>query len=77
MVVHTGTSCQRRCQVHFLVSPIVALVGAAAFGGSGLLAAFVAGVLFETEEHMVEIERFFFQVIDGALTRVGARLATA
>ena len=52
-------------QVHFLVTPIVAFVGAAVFGGSGFLAAFVAGLLFETEEHMVEIERFFFQVIDG------------
>jgi NhaP-type Na+/H+ or K+/H+ antiporter len=52
-------------QVHFLVTPIVAFVGATAFGGSGFLAAFVAGLLFETEEHMVEIERFFFQVVDG------------
>jgi cell volume regulation protein A len=52
-------------QVHFLVTPLVAFVGAAAFGGSGFLAAFVAGLLFETEKHMVEIERFFFQVVDG------------
>ncbi len=52
-------------QVYFLAAPVLAFVGAAAFGGSGFLAAFVAGLLFNAEEHMKEIEHFFFQVIDG------------
>jgi cell volume regulation protein A len=51
--------------VYFLAIPIVTFVGAAAFGGSGFLAAFLAGLLFHAEEHMEEIERFFYQVIDG------------
>ena len=51
--------------VYFLAMPILSFVGAAAFGGSGFLAAFVAGLLFKAEDHMHEIERFFFQVIDG------------
>jgi NhaP-type Na+/H+ or K+/H+ antiporter len=52
-------------QVYFAVMPILAFTGAAIFGGSGFLAAFVAGLLFHVEEHMHEIERFFYQVIDG------------
>jgi len=52
-------------QVYFVVMPILAFTGAAIFGGSGFLAAFVAGLLFHVEEHMHEIERFFYQVIDG------------
>jgi len=52
-------------QVYFLAIPIITFVGAAAFGGSGFLAAFLAGLLFHAEEHMEEIERFFYQVIDG------------
>jgi NhaP-type Na+/H+ or K+/H+ antiporter len=52
-------------QVYFLAAPIVAFVGAVAFGGSGFLAAFVAGLLFAVEEHMKEIEHFFYQVVDG------------
>ncbi len=52
-------------QVYFLATPIIAFVGAAAFGGSGFLAAFVAGLLFDTEAHMEKIEHFFNQVIDG------------
>lgn len=52
-------------QIYFLATPILAFVGAAAFGGSGFLAAFTAGLLFHAEEHMAGIERFFFQVIDG------------
>jgi cell volume regulation protein A len=35
------------------------------FGGSGFLAAFVAGLVFHAEEHMGDIERFFGQVVDG------------
>ncbi len=52
-------------QVYFLATPILAFVGAAAFGGSGFLAAFVAGLLFHIEDHLKEVEHFFFQVIDG------------
>lgn len=52
-------------QVYFLATPILAFVAASAFGGSGFLAAFIAGLLFHAEEHMEGIERFFFQVIDG------------
>ncbi|HWA30748.1 MAG TPA: cation:proton antiporter [Rhizomicrobium sp.] len=52
-------------QVYFLATPIIAFAGAAALGGSGFLAAFLAGLLFHTEEHMHEIERFFYQVTDG------------
>ncbi len=52
-------------QVYFLGVPLLAFAGAAACGGSGFLAAFVAGLLFHGEEHMKEIERFFYQVIDG------------
>ena len=52
-------------QVYFLATPILAFVGAAAFGGSGFLAAFVAGLLFHIEEHLKGVEHFFDQVIDG------------
>ena len=52
-------------QVFFLGVPLIAFAGAAAFGGSGFLAAFVAGLVFKGEGHMAEIERFFNQVIDG------------
>lgn len=52
-------------QVYFLAMPLLAFTGAVAFGGSGFLAAFVAGLLFHAEQHMAEIEHFFYQVIDG------------
>jgi cell volume regulation protein A len=52
-------------QVYFLAAPILAFTAATAFGGSGFLAAFIAGLLFHVEEHMVEVEHFFYQVIDG------------
>lgn len=53
-------------QVYFLATPVIVFAAASAFGGSGFLAAFVAGLLFHVEEHMAEIERFFDQVVDGA-----------
>jgi cell volume regulation protein A len=37
----------------------------AAFGGSGFLAAFVAGLAFHADDHLKGVERFFFQVVDG------------
>lgn len=52
-------------QIYFLATPIIAFIGAAAFGGSGFLAAFVAGLLFHIEEHMKGVEHFFQQVMDG------------
>lgn len=52
-------------QVFFIVTPIIVFLGASIFGGSGYLAAFVAGLLFHAEEHMQRIEHFFFHVIDG------------
>lgn len=52
-------------QVYFIATPVVAFVGAVAFGGSGFLAAFVAGLLFHIEEHLQEVEHFFYQLIDG------------
>lgn len=52
-------------QVYFLAVPLIAFTGASVFGGSGFLAAFIAGLLFHVEEHIHEIERFFYQVIDG------------
>lgn len=52
-------------QVYFLATPILAFVGASVFGGSGFLAAFIAGLVFHAEDHLKDIERFFFQVIDG------------
>jgi cell volume regulation protein A len=52
-------------QIYFLATPIIVFTGATVFGGSGFLATFVAGLLFHGEEHMEEIERFFYQIIDG------------
>jgi NhaP-type Na+/H+ or K+/H+ antiporter len=52
-------------QVYFIATPIISFVGAAVFGGSGFLAAFVAGLLFPTREHMRQIEHFFYQIVDG------------
>lgn len=52
-------------QIYFLGIPVMSFAAAAAFGGSGFLAAFLAGLLFHAEEHMAEIERFFGHVIDG------------
>ena len=62
-------------QVYFLATPILAFVGAAAFGGSGFLAAFVAGLLFHIEEHLKGVEHFFDQVIDYAPIGIAAALA--
>lgn len=52
-------------QLFFLGAPFIAFVGAAAFHGSGFLAAFIAGLLFHAREHLRGIEHFFNQVIDG------------
>lgn len=49
----------------FLCIPIFVYAAAHALGGSGFLAAFVAGLLFHVTEHLRETERFFNHVIDG------------
>lgn len=49
----------------FLFIPIIIFTLALAFGGSGYLAAFVAGLLFKLGENLHETERFFNHTIDG------------
>lgn len=49
----------------FLFIPIVIFTIALAFGGSGYLAAFIAGLLFKLTEHLEATERFFNHTIDG------------
>lgn len=49
----------------FLFVPVIIFTIALAFGGSGYLAAFIAGLLFNLTEHLHETERFFNNMIDG------------
>ncbi|MFZ2682228.1 MAG: cation:proton antiporter [Patescibacteria group bacterium] len=49
----------------FLFIPIIIFTLALAFGGSGYLAAFVAGLMFKLNECLHETERFFNHTIDG------------
>ncbi len=49
----------------FLFIPVIIFTLALAFGGSGYLAAFVAGLLFKLSESLQETERFFNHTIDG------------
>ncbi len=49
----------------FLCVPLIIFAVALAFGGSGYLAAFVAGLLFSITEHLHESERFFNHTIEG------------
>ena len=49
----------------FIFVPIITFAGALALGGSGYLAAFVAGLVFYMVEHLKSTERFFNDVIDG------------
>jgi NhaP-type Na+/H+ or K+/H+ antiporter len=49
----------------FLFIPVIIFTLALAFGGSGYLAAFVAGLLFKLGENLHETERFFNHTIDG------------
>ncbi|MBI4225268.1 MAG: cation:proton antiporter [Candidatus Sungbacteria bacterium] len=50
---------------YFLFVPIIIFTIALAFGGSGYLAAFVAGLLFVLSENMHVTAKFFNQMIDG------------
>ncbi len=49
----------------FLFIPVIIFTLAIAFGGSGYLAAFVAGLLFVMSDTLHETERFFNHIIDG------------
>lgn len=49
----------------FLFVPIIIYTLANAVGGSGFLAAFIAGLLFQTTQYLHETERFFNHIIDG------------
>lgn len=49
----------------FLFIPILVFTVALALGGSGYLAAFIAGLLFRASDQLHETERFFNHMIDG------------
>lgn len=49
----------------FLFVPIIIFTITLSFGGSGYLAAFIAGLLFHVSEHLHDTERFFNHIIDG------------
>jgi len=49
----------------FIAVPIVIFTGALFLGGSGYLAAFVAGLIFHLTEHLTDTERFFNNLVDG------------
>ncbi|MSU75077.1 MAG: hypothetical protein EXS55_00980 [Candidatus Magasanikbacteria bacterium] len=51
----------------FLFVPVIIFAIAVSFGGSGYLAAFIAGLIFNLTEHLYQTERFFNHVIDGFL----------
>ena len=52
---------------YFIFVPIVIYTLAVSFGGSGYLAAFVAGLLFMVVRHMHETEKFFDHMVEGFL----------
>lgn len=49
----------------FLFVPVIIFAFAVAFGGSGYLAAFVAGLLFTLTKHLHRTENFFNHMIEG------------
>ncbi|KKR21497.1 MAG: Sodium/proton antiporter, CPA1 family [Parcubacteria group bacterium GW2011_GWE2_39_37] len=49
----------------FLFVPIVIFVLALIFGGSGYLAAFIAGLIFHLADHLQETEHFFNSLVEG------------
>jgi len=51
----------------FIAVPIIIFTIALFAGGSGYLAAFVAGLIFHITEHLTETERFFNNLVDGFL----------
>lgn len=52
---------------YFFFVPVIIFTFALALGGSGYLAAFVAGLIFIMKEHLSETEKFFNHTIDGFL----------
>lgn len=48
----------------FLFIPVILFTFAIAFGGSGYLAAFIAGLLFSLQQHLRDTEKFFNHLID-------------
>lgn len=54
----------------FLFVPIVIFTFALLFGGSGYLAAFIAGLIFHFAEHLHETEHFFNNLVDGFMKPV-------
>ncbi|MDO9399579.1 MAG: cation:proton antiporter [bacterium] len=53
--------------IFFLFIPMVIFALAVIFGGSGYLAAFVAGLLFYSNDHLHHSEKYFNQTIEGIL----------
>jgi len=51
----------------FLFVPILIFIVAILFGGSGYLAAFIAGLLFYLTEHLRDTEHFFNNLVEGFL----------
>lgn len=49
----------------FVFVPIISFTGAMAFGGSGYLAAFLAGLVFHVSDAIKHTEHFFNHMIDG------------
>lgn len=49
----------------FLFVPIIIFILALIFGGSGYLAAFLAGLIFHLKDHLQETEHFFNNLIEG------------
>lgn len=49
----------------FLFVPILIFIGAILLGGSGYLAAFIAGLLFYLTEHLKDTEHFFNNLVEG------------
>lgn len=49
----------------FLAIPLLCYLVAAFFHGSGFLAVFIAGLLFQMEEHVSHVEHFFVHTIEG------------
>ena len=58
----------KECEVDsavFLFIPIFVFTSALFLGGSGYLAAFIAGLLFHVTDHLRETETFFNHIVDG------------
>ncbi|NUM25059.1 MAG: cation:proton antiporter [Candidatus Buchananbacteria bacterium] len=54
----------------FIFVPMISFTAAVAFGGSGYLAAFIAGLLFSMTEKLQDTEHFFNHTVDGFMKPV-------